>query len=96
MATINELIVSSEEQTLTLLDGYSAVIKFDPIYKRWFYNLYQGGELRFAGMALDPDTASLQGWTDYFLGVIDKVTDRFEYEPYNELGSRLGLLEIQE
>lgn len=92
---INELLVSSEEQRLTLLNGYSADIKFDPFYKRWYYNLYQGTTLMFAGVPLIPDTFPLDGMTNYYLAVIDKLDDGLPYEPYNELGSRLGLLEIQ-
>lgn len=93
--TINELLVSSEEQRLTLLNGYSANIKFDPFHKRWYYDLYQGDTLMFAGVPLVPDTFPLDGFTNYYLAVIDKLNDNEQYEPYNELGSRLGLLEIQ-
>lgn len=92
---INELIVGSQEQTLTLLNGYVADIRFDPFYKRWYYNLYNNNELVFAGVPLNPDTFPLEGFTNYYLGIIDKVDDKLPYEPYNELGSKLGLLEIQ-
>lgn len=94
--TINELIVASEEQTLTLQDGYTAQIFFDPIYKRWYYNLYKGAELRYAGIVLDPDTFALENMTGYYLGCIDKIDAKEFYEPFNELGSRLGLMEVSE
>lgn len=111
---INELVVNSEEQKLTLLNGYVAFIKFDPFYKRWYYDLYQGDELKFAGVALNPNTIPLSKFTNYSLGLIDKLSDadyyyssgdenfpyqnvlrhdKF-YEPYLELGGRLGLLEV--
>lgn len=94
--TFQELVVASEEQTLSLLDGYSAVIKFDPFYKRWYYDLYQGESLVYAGVALNPDTLPLGRFNNYSLGLIDKIADGSFYEPYNELGSRLGLVEAQE
>lgn len=92
---INELIVASQEQVLTLLNGYNADIRFDPFYKRWYYNLYNGTELMYAGVPLVPDTFPLEGITNYYLAVVDKIDDNEPYEPYNELGSRLALLEIQ-
>lgn len=92
--TANELIVASEEQSLALLNGYSATLMFDPYYKRWYYNLYKDSELVFAGVPLDPDTAALLGMSAYSLGLVDKVGTKEFYEPYVELGSRLGLVEI--
>lgn len=94
--TINELVVASEEQKLSLPNGYSADIKFDPFYKRWYYNLYQNNELLYAGIALNPDSAPLLDFTNYSLGLIDKLDSNVPYEPYSELGSRLGLIEITE
>ena len=93
--TINELVVSSEEQKLTLSDGYSADIKFDPFYKRWYYDLYLNNEVLYAGVALNPDSAPLIQFTNYSLGLIDKMNDKLFYEPFAELGSRLGLIEIK-
>lgn len=92
--TLNELVVSSKEQKLTLNNGYTAEIKFDPFYKRWYYDLYQYNELLYAGVALNPDSAPLMDFTDYSLGLIDKLDTKPDYEPYSELGSRLGLIEI--
>lgn len=92
--TIRELIVASKEQELSLGNGYNASVMFDPYYKRWYYNLYKNDVLLYAGMPLDPDTAVLLGITDYSLGLIDKVGTRVVYEPYAELGSRLGLVEL--
>lgn len=93
---INELVVASEEQLLALLNGYNAEIFFDPIYKRWYYNLYEGTTLKYAGIVLDPDTFPLLNFSDYFLGCVDKLDDKEAYEPYLELGSRLGVLEVME
>lgn len=92
--TANELVVASEPQRLTLSSESYADIFFDPYYKRWCYNLYEGNELKYAGFVLDPDTASLLGFTDNFLACVDKLDNKEQYEPYNELGSRLGLLEV--
>jgi len=94
--TVSELVVSSEPQQLTLLNGYTANIFFDPYYKRWYYDLYRDGNIVYAGIALDPDTFPLKGFTDYSLGIIDQISGKVFYEPYNELGSRLSLLEVAE
>lgn len=93
----NELLVSSKEQILTLAGGKSARLYFDPFYKRWYYNLYdENNEIMYAGIALMPDTAPLKSFTPYYLALVDKMADGLTYEPYNELGSRLGLLEVSE
>lgn len=91
---INELVVASQEQKLSLSNGYTADIKFDPFYKRWYYDLYQNNELLYAGVALNPDSTPLLNFTNYSLGMIDKLDNTAFYEPYCELGSRLGLIEI--
>lgn len=93
---IYNLTISSEEQTITLLDGYTADIKFDACYKRWYYDLYYYGELIAAGIALNPDTAPLLGFFGDSLGLIDSGDARDTYEPYTELGGRLELVEIAE
>lgn len=92
--TISELSVNSEEQTVVLQGGYSATIRFDMIYKRWFFDLYLGGELVYAGIALTPDTYPLNDISDISIAIIDWANDNLSYEPYAELGSRLGLMEI--
>ena len=89
-----ELGVSSEEQTIYLQDGYSATIRFDMIYKRWFFDLYLGEELVYAGIPLGVDTVPLLNISKEGLGLIDAVKDKLEYEPYSELGSRLVLVEV--
>lgn len=94
--TIYDLTLSSEEQNITMLDGYSAEIRFDACYKRWYYNLYYYGELVAAGIALNPDTAPLLDFMSNSLGIVDTGDKREEYEPYAELGSRLQLVEIHE
>lgn len=96
MMTTTELRVLPEEQTVFLQNGYRAAIRFDMIYKRWFYDLYLGEQLVYAGMALNTDTSPLLNISLISLGLVDTSNDKEEYEPYNELGSRLALLEIAE
>lgn len=79
-----------------MLDGYSAEIRFDACYKRWYYNMYYYGEIVAAGVALNPDTAPLLGFFSDSLGLVDTGDKREEYEPYTELGDRLNLVEIAE
>lgn len=93
---MNELVVASKEQTLTLLNGYSAEIKFDPFYKHWYYNLYQGDTLMFAGVSLLPNTLPLHGITNYYLGCLYTGEPNEFYEPFDELGGLLKLIEVQE
>lgn len=93
---VYSLTVSSEEQNITMLDGYSAEIRFDACYKRWYYNMYYYGELVAAGVALHPDTAPLLGFFSDSLGLVDTGNKKEEYEPYAELGDRLNLVEIVE
>lgn len=93
---VYELTLASEEQTITMLDGYSAEIRFDACYKRWYYNLYYYGELVAAGIALNADTAPLLGFFTNTLGLVDSGEKREVYEPYVELGGRLKLVEIAE
>lgn len=90
------LEVSSQEQVVTLLDGYTAEIRFDRCYKRWYYNLYYMGNLIAAGIALNVNTAPLLGYTKDSIALIDEGNKREEYEPYLELGQRLSLVEISE
>lgn len=94
--TVYDLTLSSEEQNITLLDGYSAEIRFDACYKRWYYNLYYYGEIVAAGIALNPDTSPLLGFVNDSLGLIDTGNKGEIYEPYAELGGRLSLVEINE
>lgn len=92
--TYNELVVGSKEQTLDLGEGYIAEIRFDPFYKRWYYNLYKDDVAMYSGVALNPDTLPLNKFTTYSLGLVDKLKTKDPYEPYNELGVRLGLVEV--
>ena len=91
-----ELTVGSKEQTVLLSNNYSADIKFDVFYKRWYYDLYENGVLKFAGVALNANTLPLFSMSPVSLGLIDIVGDNEEYEPYNELGTRLMLVEVTE
>ena len=90
------LTVGSEEQTLELYDGYTAEIKFDRCYKRWYYNLYLNGVGVAYGVALNPDTAPLLGYVKDSIGLLDTGNPKEEYEPYLQLGDRLELVEITE
>lgn len=92
---VYQLTVSSEEQNIVLTGGYSAEILFDRCYKRWYYNLYKDGDLVAAGVALNPDTAPLFGYFDDSLGLANNIKKGVEYEPYDELGVGLLLMEIQ-
>lgn len=92
--TIYELTVSSEEQIISLTGGYSAEILFDRCYKRWYYNLYKDNELVAAGIALNPDTAPLFDFVEDSVGLANNISKGTEYEPYDELGSGLLLMEL--
>lgn len=94
--TVYELTVSSEEQVLSLSNGWQAEIFFDRCYKRWYYNLYRDSVLVAAGIALNPDTAPLLGFTNESLGLVENVKKGVEYEPFLELGSGLLLMEISQ
>ena len=96
MLTTTQLTVMPEEQTVILQNGYSAAIRFDMIYKRWFCDIYKGEDLVYAGLALTPGTAPLLNISKISVGIVDMSDDKEEYEPYSELGSRLALVEIAE
>lgn len=90
------LEVASDEQKITLLNGYTAQLFFDRCYKRWYYNLYYMGNIIAAGIALNADTAPLLRYTKESLALVDSGNKREEYEPFLELGQRLNLVEISE
>ena len=92
--TLTDLGVTSKEQTVYLQGGYSASLRFDMIYKRWFCDLYQGAELKYAGIPLVVDSAPLNGISPVSLCVVDLSDSKEEYEPFAELGSRLALMEL--
>lgn len=94
--TINNLIVESKEQIVRLSENFYADIKFDLIYKRWYYNLYNNGTMVAAGIALVPDSAGLLGFQPVSLGMIDLSNKHEPYIAYEELGGQLALVEIQE
>lgn len=96
MATVNKLIVGSEEQWLQLSSGYSADIKFDYIYKRWYYDLYLDDELVCSGVVLTKDCPVLKGISPVYLAVVEDNDNNIQYEPFNELGGILSLMEIVE
>lgn len=87
------LSVNPKEQILGLANGYSANIKFDPFYFRWYYDLYLNNELVYSGIALVPDSNGLLNISKTSLGIIDTGNKYEEYEPYTELGTRLALVE---
>lgn len=94
--TFNSLGVAPKEQTLALSQDYSAEIKFDPFYFRWYCNLYSGDDIVAAGIALDPNTAGLLDITPVCLAVYDAGNPKETYEPYEELGNRLAVIEVVE
>ena len=96
MATVNNLIVSSNEQWLELSNGYSAYVRFDLIYKRWYYDVYNENGLLYGGIPLDKDCAPLKGISPVYLMIIEDNKDGIEYEPYSELGGILVLTEVTE
>ncbi|MBQ2176740.1 MAG: hypothetical protein II453_17410 [Alphaproteobacteria bacterium] len=96
MATVSILMVSSEEQWLSLTDGYVADIKFDYIYKRWYYDLYKNEELVYAGIPLNKDAPNLKGISPVYLATVENMPIKTEYEPFSQLGGILTLVEVVE
>lgn len=86
--------VASEEQALNLSNDVSVSIKFDPYYYRWYANYYRNGELIAAGIALDPNTFGLHDIQDVYCGILDTGDPKVEYEPFEELGNRLAVIEV--
>jgi hypothetical protein len=96
MATAVSLLVSSEPQWVSLNNNYYADIKFDYIYKRWYYDLYKNDELVCAGISLTKDCPTLKGISSIYLGVVENIANKTEYEPFVELGKKLMLIEVTE
>lgn len=96
MATVNYLVIPSEEQWISLSNDYNAEVLFDYIYKRWYYNLYNNDELVFAGIPLNKDCAPLKGISPVYLAVLEDLPNKIEYEPFSELGDILKLVEVVE
>lgn len=94
--TFSSLVVAPKEQKLALTETFSADIRFDPFYKRWYYNLYENNQMVAAGITLNPDSAGLLDITKVSLGVIERNPDNEQYEPYYELGGILDLIEIEQ
>lgn len=94
MKTAVKLSVSSEPQTMNLNDGYTAELRFDPFYYRWFYDLYKEDELLYSGIALTPDSCGLLNICNVAIGMVDTGMPEGEYEPYNALGTRLNIVEV--
>ena len=88
--------VSTGEQALTLANDSVIQIKFDPFYYRWYADYYQGEELVASGIALDPDTAGMLGILPVSCAIIDTGNKKEQYEPYEQLGDRLAVIEIDE
>lgn len=88
--------ISSKEQSLNLSDSTSIEIKFDPFYYRWYANYYENGELVAAGIALDPNTFGMLDILQTSCGVIDLGNPKETYEPYEELGDRLAVIQIDD
>jgi hypothetical protein len=96
MAETSSLIVVSEEQWLQLSGNYSANIKFDYIYKRWYYDLYLNEDVVFAGIPLTKDCPTLKGISPVYLATVENNVNNIEYEPFTELGGILLLVEVVE
>ena len=96
MATVSTLIVSSEEQWLSLTDDFVANIKFDYIYKRWYYDLYKNDEIVYTGIPLTKDGPTLKGISNVYLAIVENNEYKVEYEPFAELGGILTLVEVVE
>lgn len=94
MPDVTQLSVSAEEQYIGLTDGYTADIRFDPFYYRWYYDLYYDGELLYAGISLTPDSCGLLHISTKALGLLDVGDKNVDYEPYPSLGNRLVLIEV--
>lgn len=90
----SSLGVVPKEQTLALSEERSVEIKFDPFYFRWYGNFYANGELVAAGIALDPNTAGLLDIEPVCLAIYDSGDPKVKYEPYEELGDRLAVIEV--
>lgn len=94
MKTAFKLSVSSEPQTMNLNDGYTAELRFDPFYYRWFYDLYHEEELLYSGIALTPDSCGLLNINNISIGMVDTGVPAGTYEPYNAIGTRLNIVEV--
>ena len=89
-------MVTSEEQVIGLSDNHSAEIKFDYIYKRWYYNLYINDTLLYAGIPLTKDCPTLKGIASVYLMIAEDNENKVDYEPFAELGTILKLAEVIE
>lgn len=96
MAEVNKLIVASNEQLVQLSSGYIADIKYDYVYKRWYYDLYRDEELVAAGISLTPNCPGLKGIEGVYIAIIEDNKNKVEYEPFSELGNILTLVEVVE
>lgn len=91
---VYSLGVSAQEQTLSLSNTMSVEIKFDPFYYRWYANYYEDGELVAAGIALDPNTFGCLDILSNSCGIYDTGDPKEKYEPYEQLGDRLAVIQI--
>ncbi|MBR2008271.1 MAG: hypothetical protein IKA01_09915 [Alistipes sp.] len=94
------LVVESEEQSIVLSNGYVAELRYNVFNKYWYYNLMDvEGNYIFYGMALKPDSCPTYRLTHDAsipkLVILDEARGSKEpYNPYVEIGGRLGLYEI--
>lgn len=93
---ITSLGVVPGEQALNLSNNTSIDIKFDPFYYRWYANYYEDGVLVAAGIALDPDTFGMLDIMQVSCGIVDTGNPKEKYEPYEQLGDRLAVIEIDD
>lgn len=95
---MEQISVSSKEQTISLRDGYSAELFYNVFNKFWYYNLIgPDGSYLFYGISLIPDSFAQNNYSGEYpkLFVMD-ITEgsNEEYNPYLELGGRLALFSI--
>lgn len=94
------LVVESEEQSIVLSNGYVAELRYNVFNKYWYYNLADvEGNYIFYGMALKPDACPTYRLTHNIeipkLVILDEARGSKEpYNPYVEIGGRLGLYEV--
>lgn len=93
---MNEILVESKEQRISLKNNGVAHIKYNPFNRYWYYDMYdEFGNIVAYGLALKPNTFATNRLQLGGLAVIDRLSgDKTEYNPFVELGGRLMLVEL--
>lgn len=92
---LQEIIVSPQEQILSL-GIYQIEIFYNPFNEYWYYNIMTEGEYIIKGISLQIGATGFFGVTYMkdlpYICILDKnPEDKTTYNPYTELGNRLGL-----